>query len=160
MDPDIRINEDLLMNFYLFRKANLAVFEDVCLYHYVLRRGSAATSRVNEHKLRDPLLVQHLLEEETARMPHWNRIVQRRLMYQLVSSATVALGTQKDMIKPFRKAARQELRRRFWTTLKGDACGTKLKLMVAWVAVWPDSYGWIHQIYAKVSGVDKKYAVE
>lgn len=160
MDPSIRINEDLLMNFYLFRRAQLCVFEDICPYHYVLRRGSAATSRVNEHKLKDPLRVQHVLCRETVDVPEWNRIAQRRLMYQLVSSATVDLGDQKDLIKPFRKKARQELRQRLLPTLKGNACDSKLKLMVAWAAIWPAGYLWIHRLYARITGVDKKYAVE
>ena len=160
MDPTIRINEDLLMNFYLFRRAKVCVFEDVCPYHYVLRRGSAATSRINEHKLRDPLRVQHLLEQETAEASEWNRIVQRRLMYQLVNNAAMGLSSQKAMIRPFRKEARKELRQRLWKILKGNACGSKLKIMVLWVAVWPWSYNVVHRIYARVTGVDKKYAVE
>lgn len=160
MDTSIRINEDLLMNFYLFRKAKVCVFEDLCLYHYVLRKGSAATSRINEHKLKDPLRVQYLLEKETAEVPQWNKIVQRRLMYQLVSSATLGLGNQKELIRPFRKEARKELRRRLLPALKGNACGNKLKLMALWAAVWPASYHWTHWIYARITGVDKKYAIE
>ena len=160
MDTSIRINEDLLMNFYLFRRAKICVFEDVCLYHYVLRQGSAATGRINEHKLKDPLRVQHLLERETAEVPEWNRIVQRRLMYQLIGGATIGLGNQKALIGPFRKEARKELRQRLWKILKGNACGSKLKIMVLWVAVWPWSYNVVHRIYARVTGVDKKYAVE
>lgn len=160
MDTSIRIHEDLLMNFYLFRRAKICVFEDVSLYHYVLRKGSATTCRINEHQLKDPLRVQHRLEQETANMPQWNRIVQRRLVYRLISSATVAAGEQKEMIDPFRKAARRELRQRLWDTLKGNACGSKLKLMALWVAVWPDSYGWVHRAYAKLTGLDQKYTVE
>lgn len=160
MDTSIRINEDLLMNFYLFRKADICVFEDVCPYHYMLRQGSAAVSRLNEHKLKDPLKVQQILDRETKENPLWNSAVQRRLMYQLVGSATIPLGNQKDLIKPFRKEARKELRRNLWKTLKGNACGLKLKMMVLWVAIWPDSYGWVHRTYAKMTGLDKKYAVE
>lgn len=45
MDLSIKINEDVLMNYYLFKAAQRAVYEDFCPYHYVLRKGSAATSR-------------------------------------------------------------------------------------------------------------------
>jgi len=160
MDASIRINEDLLMNFYLFRNAKWSVFEDVCLYHYVLRRGSAATSGISEHKLKDPLRVQHLLYQETMNNLQWNSIVERRLMYQLVSSATMGARNQKEMIKPFRSEVRKELRQRLWKTLNGNSCGIKLKGMVLWVAIWPWSYYAVHHVYAKVTGVDKKYAVE
>ena len=160
VDASIRINEDLLMNFFLFRQAKLSVFEDICPYHYVLRPGSASKVGLNEHHLKDPLRVRRLLYQETANVPQWNRIMEQRLMYQLVYSASISLGNQKEMIQPFRKEARKELRQRLWRTLRGNACGLKLKLMVLWVAIWPASYDWVHRIYARVTGVDKKYTVE
>ena len=160
MDKSIRINEDLLMNFYLFRQAENAVFEDVCPYHYVLRKGSAATSRLNEHKLRDPLCVLHILLTETADMPQWNVIIQRRLIYQLINTATLPLCEQKTLISPVRKEARRELRRRLGTTLKCSHFGMKLKIMALWAAIWPWSYYIVHKLYARIRGTDKKYEVK
>ena len=81
-------------------------------------------------------------------------------MYCLVYNASCSLADHKEMIKPFRKEARRELRQRLWKTLWGNACGIKLKIMALWTAVWPWSYYAVHRVYAKVSGVDKKYAVE
>lgn len=158
MDKSIRINEDLLMNFYLFRKAERCVFEDICPYRYVLRKGSAATSRVNVHKLTDPVRVRQMLLEETAEVPQWNNIVLNHLAYQLISGATIPLGGQKDLIKPHRKACRKELRKRLGRILK--VCGMKTKITALWVAIWPGSYTLVHQVYAKITGVDKKYVVE
>lgn len=160
MDTSIHINEDLLMNFYLFSRAKLCVFEDICPYHYQLRPGSASQASFNEYQLRDPLRVRKLLYQETIPVQQWHNIAERSLMYQLVSSATIPLGDQKEMIKPFRREARRELRQRLWKTLRGNACGIKLKIMALWTAVWPWSYYAVHRVYAKVSGVDKKYAVE
>ena len=160
MDKSIRINEDLLMNFYLFRQAENAVFEDVCPYHYVLRKGSAATSKLNEHKLRDPLRVLHILLDETADMPQWNAIIQWRLIYQLINTATLPLGEQKALISPVRKEARRELRQRLGVTLKCSHCGMKLKIMALWAAIWPWSYYIVHKIYARLRGTDKKYEVK
>ncbi len=160
MDKSVRINEDLLMNFYLFRQAKKAVYEDICPYHYVLRKGSAATSRLNAHKLQDPLRVLHLLLKETADMPEWNRIVQRRLAYQLINSATLPLGGQRELILPVRKDARKELRQRLGGILTGNACTSKLKIMALWAAIWPASYSWVHTAYARLTGSDKKYEVK
>ncbi len=158
IDKSIRINEDLLMNFYLFRQAKICVFEDVCPYHYVLRKGSAATSRLNEHKLADPVQVRRILLRETAGMQEWNAIVQNHLAYQLIAGATLPLGQQKDLIKPHRKVCRKELRQRLGGFLK--VCGVKTKVMALWVGIWPGSYTFVHQVYAKITGVDKKFAVE
>ena len=160
MDASIRINEDLLMNFYLFRQAKKAVFEDVCPYHYVLRPGSAATSRLNEHKLKDPLRVLHIMQKETEDQPQWNAIVHWRLIYQLVNTATLPLGDQKELIAPVRREARQELRQRLWHTLTGKAFDARLKIMTLWAAVWPWSYCMVHKLYARIRGTDKKYEVK
>ena len=42
LNEKIRYNEDLLANFYLFKKAKKSVFYDKCLYNYMIRKGSAA----------------------------------------------------------------------------------------------------------------------
>lgn len=75
MDPAIKNNEDLFMNYYLFAQANTSVYEDFCPYHYILRTGSASYNQFHEHSLFDPIRVrQKILErcepemEEEARV--------------------------------------------------------------------------------------------
>lgn len=158
LDASIRINEDLLMNFYLFRQADMAVFEDFCPYHYILRKGSAAVSKLNEHKLADPIRVQHILEAETQNEPDWNRIIQGRLAYMLINNATLAYGQQKELIKPYRQAARKDLRQRLGRILKGNF-GKGLKLMALWAAYLPTSYRWVHILYARMKGTYKRFEI-
>lgn len=57
MDFSIRINEDLLMNFFLFACAEKAVFEDFCPYHYIVRQNSASRQKLNSNKIYDPIRV-------------------------------------------------------------------------------------------------------
>lgn len=61
IDLDIKINEDLLVNYYLFAKANKSVFEDVCKYHYLVRKTSASRQNMNEHKIYDPIRVKQII---------------------------------------------------------------------------------------------------
>lgn len=61
MDMSIKINEDLLMNFHLFRRANKSVFEDRCPYHYIVRATSASRQKLNEHKIYDPIRVKQII---------------------------------------------------------------------------------------------------
>ena len=61
MDRSIKNNEDLLMNYYLFEKAERSVFEDFCPYHYLLRDGSASFRAFNEHSLFDPIRVRQII---------------------------------------------------------------------------------------------------
>lgn len=156
MDTSIRINEDLLMNFYLFRQAKKSVFEDICPYRYILRPGSAATSKLNEHKLRDPMKVTRILLKEApeAVAP----AVYCKWVRMLIGGATMSVGEQKDLIAPYRKETRKELRSHLGEILRN--CGWKLKIMALWAAVWPWSYGFVHEMYMKVTGLDKKYSLE
>jgi len=50
-------NEDMLLNFYLFSKAQRSVFEDFCPYLYLLRDGSLSRRKPNAHTIYDPILV-------------------------------------------------------------------------------------------------------
>ncbi|WP_426350922.1 glycosyltransferase family 2 protein [Alloiococcus sp. CFN-8] len=64
MDRSIRINEDLLMNFYLFSSANKSVFEDKCKYHYIVRESSASREKLKGHKIYDPIRVKEIILEQ------------------------------------------------------------------------------------------------
>ena len=61
---DIKINEDLLMNFRLFSAAKQTVFEDWCPYHYVVRSDSASRAKLNPHKIYDPIRVKEIIRQD------------------------------------------------------------------------------------------------
>ena len=63
MDHTIRNNEDFLMNYYLFSRADTTVFEGTDYYHYILRRGSASYSGANEHSIFDPIRARRIILE-------------------------------------------------------------------------------------------------
>ena len=64
MDPAMKNGEDYLMNYYLFAKAERAVYEDICPYYYILRHGSASYRVFNEHSLFDPIRVRQKILRE------------------------------------------------------------------------------------------------
>lgn len=61
IDPKIRINEDYLMNYYLFSRSKQSVFEDFCPYYYLLRQGSASYKVLHEHSIFDPIRVRKII---------------------------------------------------------------------------------------------------
>lgn len=63
MDKTIRINEDLLMNYYLFSNAESSVFDDWCPYHYIIRGASASRAKLNGHKIYDPIRVKEIIRQ-------------------------------------------------------------------------------------------------
>ena len=60
---DIKINEDLLINFYLFSEAKQTVFDDWCPYHYIVRSASASRAKPNPHKIYDPIRVKEIIRQ-------------------------------------------------------------------------------------------------
>ena len=157
MDFSIKINEDILMNYWLFKKSRHSVHEDVCPYHYTLRPGSAATSKVNAHKLRDPLRVTRSIMEDADE--GLQPVLLARLARQLISAASRDAGEQPELVRPFRRECRRELRQRLGSILRCCAVGKKLKLMALFTTLWPDGYGLVHKLYAHISGVDKKFEI-
>jgi hypothetical protein len=157
MDTSIKINEDLLMNYWLFKESRQSVFHDFCPYLYLVRAGSAANSRLNAHLLKDPLAVTKIIyaDADGALQP----VVLKRLTRQLISAASMSADSNPELILPFRKECRRELRQRLSSILQCPGMGKKLKLMTLLTALCPAGYGLIHKIYAKLSGVDRKYEI-
>lgn len=63
MPANIRINEDLLMNYYLFSNARQTVFHDWCPYHYIVRSTSASRTKLNDHRIYDPIRVKEMIRQ-------------------------------------------------------------------------------------------------
>lgn len=158
MDFSIKINEDVLMNYWLFKASRKSVYEDFCPYHYILRPGSAATSKLNEHKLRDPLKVTKAIFADADDMLRPTALA--RLARQLIGGASMDAKEQPQLVKPYRRECRRELRQRLFSILLCSAVGGKLKLMALITALCPWGYGLVHTIYAKARGLDKIYDIK
>ena len=157
MDGSIKNNEDLLMNYYLFRQAERSVFEDFCPYHYMIRKGSAATGKLNEHKLADPIKVLQRIMADCPE-PELQRIIKSRMTTAWISLATMPDGDQRELVAPYREQARRELRELCPEILRGDY-SRRTKLLTALATLSPGMYHALHGIYAKIKGTDKKYEV-
>lgn len=158
MDYNIKINEDLLMNYYLFNYCEASVFEDFCPYHYIVRLGSAANSEININKLLDPLKVRKIIQQDCTSNKELKTIADSLVLRQLISLATFSCKDNKALILPNRKAARKEIRSSLFYYLKGSF-SIKEKLSCLWVSVWPASYAFVHYVYSKITGLDKIYEV-
>ena len=108
IDTTIKNGEDYLMNYYLFSRAEAAVYEDTCPYHYILRQGSASFRQFNEHSLFDPIRArQHILKHCE---PEMEEDVRRALMRNILFAyGQMALNLDKQY-DGFRSRARKLLR--------------------------------------------------
>ncbi|MDO4333562.1 MAG: glycosyltransferase [Eubacteriales bacterium] len=66
IDESIKINEDLLMNYYLFKAADKTIYEDRCLYHYLIRDASASRKKLNQNRIYDPIKVKQIILDDAA----------------------------------------------------------------------------------------------
>ena len=155
---DIKTNEDLLMNYWLFKEAETSVFEDFCPYHYIVRKGSASSAKLNHNKLWDPLRVTEIIMADAKK--EVQPAIYRKFVRMLVGGATISTKEDPQLIKPYRTNARKLLHRHIVQIITGRQCGIKLKIMALWAAVWPASYGWVHTMHLKISGLDKIYDIE
>ena len=148
LDVSIKINEDTLMNFYLFSKARRSVYEDFCPYTYILRESSAAAS-FNANKLYDPIKVLDIISEGVKEDEALQGVVVDRIVYFLVGGASLSTKRAKEFVKPFRKYARKRLKKELKKILRGKYYTKRMKMSALWVCIWPASYRWMHAIYHK-----------
>ena len=161
IDGSIRINEDLLMNYYLFREADKSVFEDVCPYHYVVRRGSAANSKLTIYKLQDPEKVRLTLLREMETDPEMHAMCLESLTRHYIRSAILKQRDylHKSDIGSYIRHARGALRRMLPTLFHDSFFDTKLKFQAFWAGCLPASYRFVHEVYGEITGVRHKYDI-
>ena len=159
VDPKIKNNEDLLMNYYLFRSAKKSVFEDFCPYHYQVRRNSAATSRNNISRLSDPERVYQRLLSETENDPELNTLCMESLIRHLIRCSTMKKSGKSHETVDYITHARVELKKRIPELRKNGRFSKKTKLLSQWASTWPESYRLVHHIYGELTGVNHKYDV-
>ncbi len=152
-DAGYRINEDLLMNFYLFREADKAVYEDFCPYQYMIRKGSASNVKESESHYSDIIRVRARLCEltQTDRVLHSAalRIYVRSLMANVLQRyyPKYAMEAKKTIKQLFRE--------------KKTALLPHKERYMAWLTVnMLPLYRLIRWGYEKVTRVNHKYDLE
>lgn len=141
VDTSIKINEDLLMNFYLFSAAEQTVFEDWCPYHYIVREGSASRAKLNEHKIYDPIKVKKIILEKVSAE---NLEDAQRAFLTTCIYTYCTLLTERDS-KIHRKAVRKEIiSHQKWVAL----LPRRTKLLAGLTIQMPMVFRIIYPIYA------------
>lgn len=159
MDTSIKNTEDLLMNFYLFRESKRSIYEDFCPYHYLIREGSATTSKVNEHKLSDPLKVLKIIRNESINDELLRESINARIVGRLIHLSTMEAEGQDDLIRPYKRNAQKELMKMIPMLLKGNY-SKRIKVLSIWATICPITYSSVHKAYSKLKGTDKKYEIK
>lgn len=153
-DSSIRINEDVLMNYILFSRAECTFYEDIPYYHYMLRKGSAATSQQPcRFKTTDPLRVIELISEDTKGVPSvYPYAAERHLR--------VLIGVAQQQNWPEDAAAAKNKLKQLLREFRQVAISKKIYAMAVCIAYLQPVYRLVRWVYNRLSGVDKKYSLE
>lgn len=146
---DIKNNEDLLLNFYLFSESQKSVHEDFCPYHYIQRAGSASNSQINEHQLFDPLKVISIIAEKVSDNRELFKIAYSRKIRQYIRIITAEIKNNPEL-KNKCKITHREFIKMLKQILTSDFCSIKLKIMSVWVALSPFTYMFVHKLHNKI----------
>lgn len=160
VDVSICINEDLLMNFYLFRQAKETIFEDFCPYHYQKRKGSASSSALQLHHLTDPEKVYLTLIKETAGDPELNSHCRQLLVRHLIRAGTMKKEWYDAAIKDYIEHALLRLKEELHMIKQDVAFPCKLRYQAVLAAYSPAIYRIIHHAYGEITGINHKYDVD
>lgn len=154
-NSDIRINEDLLFNYYAFSKSLKSVFLDIPFYNYMIRKGSASTSKWNENKIMDPIKV---VEEmiSTEKNQEIKNILKEKYVYQLFRLSIFYSKDDSKNLKEYRKYAQNKLKNEL---SKFNKVSKKIYWMAMLSSKCPFIMYIIHEIHGCINGSKNKYKV-
>lgn len=144
MDTSIKIHEDMLMNFYLFSKAENSVFDDWCPYHYIVRSTSASRAKLNEHKIYDPIKVRKIILENASEQ--LLEEAHKGYINSCLNTCNTILINGADL---FREEY-IEIKNMLLAEKKNyDLLGKKRKFMALGAVYAPKLYGFLYRIYSR-----------
>lgn len=160
LNTNIKLNEDLLVNFYLFSKAKKSVFVDEAKYNYILRENSATTSKINVQKLKDYYMVIkeimiHLDKDTESYHIAYGRYI--RSMVRIVEKQKIVLDTEGIS---FQRNIKTELLEQLGILLKNRNVSVKIKLKVIGILYMDPLYYIVKKLYENLSGNKYKYEVK
>ena len=148
----IKINEDLLMNYFLFKEAKQTVYEDFCPYHYILRKGSAATSKKRYH-VTDPLRVRDMIRKDLHGDTQLYPVAYSRYVYTLITAAVQKQWPEESNV------AKRQLKQEFRSREILNCDSKKLRLMALGAGFMLPVYRSVRWGYDRITGVSRKYDI-
>ena len=157
LDETVKINEDLLMNYQVFKNSRKSVYYDITPYSYMIRKSSATGSNALSIKREDSLRVLKQIESDCTE-DELKAIAYRRYIYLLMAICrdNVEDREYKEYQKKQRKQLKQELKKSLFKT----SIPKKLKYMSMLSSYLPGLMKIIYKIYDLKSGTSKKYLVD
>ena len=141
LDTNIKINEDLLLNYYLFKNSQLSIFEDLTKYHYLIRDNSASRSKLNDYKIYDPIRVKEVILNDAD--DEYKSTAQKVFLRTLIYVYNSLIINEGDFVNDKKKIRKMIFSNRCYCSL----LNSKLKIMTNMIMIIPNFYKIIYKIY-------------
>lgn len=141
LDTNIKINEDLLLNYYLFKNSQLSIFEDLTKYHYLIRDNSASRSKFNDYKIYDPIRVKEVILNDAD--DEYKSTAQKVFLRTLIYVYNSLIINEGDFVNDKKKIRKMIFSNRCYCSL----LNSKLKIMTNMIMLIPNFYKIIYKIY-------------
>lgn len=161
MPLDIKINEDYLFNIMVFANAKKSVFEDKVLYHYILRKNSATTSSINEHKFFDSEIVRERIVEYFKNDDEIYKIALNNLLRSQINiMRSFATNRATKIFLHRKKEIKDKIKKLYFEMKSKDILTRRSKIDCILILYCPVLFNIVYKLYNSISGVDKKYEVK
>ncbi len=148
MDFSIKINEDLLLNYYLFKQSQKSIFVDKCLYLYMEREGSASGTRLRKDRILDAYKVKTIIYNKEGEDSPLRPILEHGIISNLVVISTLHPSKNKENIKPEISQARKALKQ-FYKKADKKSLSRKVKFKARLAILFPNLYRTIYSLLPK-----------
>lgn len=156
LDETIKINEDLLMNYQLFKLSQKSVYYDITPYSYMIRSSSATGANSLITKREDSLRVLNQIKDDCINN-NLLSIIYKRYIYLLMAICRDDLKDRSYM--EYQKKQRKQLKKELKTDIFKSCIPKKLKYMSLFSCYLPHIMKVIYKMYDLKTGTSKKYLV-
>ena len=153
LDETVKINEDLLMNYQLFKLSQKSVYYDITPYSYMIRSSSATGANSLITKREDSLRVLNQIKDDCIN----NNLlptIYKRYIYLLMA---ICRDDLKDRL--YQKKQRKKLKKELKTDIFKSCIPKKLKYMSLFSCYLPHIMKIIYKMYDLKTGTSKKYLI-
>ena len=156
LDETVKINEDLLMNYQLFKLSQKSVYYDITPYSYMIRSRSATGANSLITKREDALRVLNQIKDDCINN-NLLSIIYKRYIYLLMSICRDDLKDRSYI--EYQKKQRKQLKKELKTDVFKSCIPKKLKYMSLFSCYLPHIMKVIYKMYDLKTGTSKKYLV-
>ena len=156
LNETVKINEDLLMNYQLFKLSQKSVYYDITPYSYMIRSSSATGANSLITKREDSLRVLNQIKDDCINN-NLLSIIYKRYIYLLSAICRDDLKDRSYM--EYQKKQRKQLKKELKTDVFKSCIPKKLKYMSLFSCYFPHIMKIIYKMYDLKTGTSKKYLV-